>query len=152
MPHDTSARRIGALAAVAGVSVDTLRFYEREGLLPGAVRTAGGFRLYPPEAAERLQFIRQAQHIGLSLREIRQLLDPEDGRCCAVRDLIAERLADVDRRLRDLTAFRDTLQAALERCESTLGRSTAAACPVVRKLGSSELSKADGTSDDGQPR
>src|SRR4051812_35273317 len=97
-----SMRRIGALAAVAGVTVETLRFHEHEGLLPRAVRTAGGFRLYTPESAQRLRFITQARQVGLSLREIRQLVEPDDTRCAAVRDVIAGRLTDVDRKLREL--------------------------------------------------
>jgi DNA-binding transcriptional MerR regulator len=138
--HDhASVRRIGELAAAAGVSVDTLRYYERERLLPAPTRTAGGFRLYPPETAERLRFIKQAQQIGLSLREIKQLLDPDNCRCSAVRDVIAERLAEVDERLQELTSFRNTLQTALDRCEQTLGRSKKAPCPVVRRLGTTEL-------------
>jgi MerR family Zn(II)-responsive transcriptional regulator of zntA len=130
-PEDLHVRRIGALAAASGVSVDTLRFYEREGLLPPATRTAGGFRLYPPEIAERLRFIKQGRELGLSLREIRQLVEPDNEQCCAVRDVIAARLADVDRRLHDLTSFRKTLQVALDRCEHTLSRSKKAACPVA---------------------
>lgn len=142
MRQQMSVSRIGALAAVAGVTVDTLRYYEREGLLPRASRTAGGFRLYTQESAQRLRFIKQARQLGLSLREIRQLVDPENGRCSAVRDLIAHRLTDVDRRLHELTAFRKTLQIALERCEQTLGRSKSAACPVAHTLGTEEVSRA----------
>ena len=139
-------RRIGALAAVAGVTVDTLRFYEREGLLPRATRTAGGFRLYTQESAQRLRFIKQARQLGLSLREIRELVEPDNCQCSAVRDVIAERLTDVDRRLRELAWFRKTLQVALERCEQTLGRSKNAACPVARRLGTANLSSVHGRS------
>jgi DNA-binding transcriptional MerR regulator len=132
-------RRIGALAVAAGVTVDTLRYYEREGLLPRAGRTAGGFRVYTPQIADRLQFIKQAQQLGLTLREIRQIVEPDGGRCSAVRDRLAERLADVDRRLRELTAFRRTLKKALECCDETLGRSRRAACPVPRQLDAGRL-------------
>jgi DNA-binding transcriptional MerR regulator len=133
--EELSVRRIGALAAAAGLTVDTLRFYERERLIPAPTRTTGGFRVYPPEIAERLRFIKQARELGLSLREIRQLVEPDDGHCCAVRDVLAARLADVDRRLDDLTSFRKTLQIALKRCERTLSRSKNAACPVAGQLG-----------------
>ena len=136
-----SMRRIGAVAAVAGVTVNTLRFYEHEGLLSPAVRTAGGFRLYTPETAQRLRFITQARHVGLSLREIRQLVEPDNGRCAAVRHLLAERLTDVDRKLRELASFRRTLQIALERCDQTLGRSKNAACSVARQLGTEKLAR-----------
>jgi DNA-binding transcriptional MerR regulator len=139
MSHPAAVRRIGDLAEVAGVTVDTLRYYEREGLLPRAGRTAGGFRLYSEETEQRLQFIKQARELGLSLREIRQLVDPKNGRCSAMRKVIVDRLAYVDRRLHDLTSFRRTLETALERCDETLGRSKNAACPVVRKLGTGKL-------------
>src|SRR5262245_7566707 len=113
MRHRTKATRIGALAAAAGVTVDTLRYYEREGLLPRPSRTAGGCREYAPEIAGRLRFIGQAQRLGLSLCEIRQLVEPENGRCAAVREMIAARLADVDERVRELQSFRRTLRGAL---------------------------------------
>jgi DNA-binding transcriptional MerR regulator len=133
-------RRIGAFAAAADVTVDTIRYYEREGLLPRASRTAGGFREFTPEIVNRLRFIRQAQQLGMSLREIRDLVEPDNGRCSAVRDVIAARLADVDRRLRELASFRKTLQTALQRCDQTLARSRHAGCPVAQKLGAEDLS------------
>ncbi len=141
MRRSTGVRRIGDLAEAAGVTVDTLRYYEREGLLPRVDRTAGGFRCYSQEAAQRLQFIKQARELGLSLREIRQLVEPDNCRCSAVRKVLVEKLADVDRRLHDLVSFRKTLETALERCEETLGRSKNAACPVVRRLGTANLRK-----------
>jgi DNA-binding transcriptional MerR regulator len=135
MPRPKAVYRIGDLAEALGVTVDTLRYYEREGLLPPIDRTAGGFREYSEDTAHRLQFIKQARALGLSLREIRQLVDPENCRCSAVRQLLAERLADVDRRMRDLASFRKTLKSALVRCEETLDRSKNAPCPVVGELG-----------------
>ena len=135
MRYSTDVRRIGDLAEITGVTVDTLRYYEREGLLPRVGRTAGGFRLYSQETAQRLRFIKQARELGLTLREIRQLVEPKSDRCSAMRKVIVERLADVDRRLHDLASFRRTLETALERCEQTLNRSKKAACPVVRQLG-----------------
>ena len=134
MREPASLRRIGSLAVTAGVTIDTLRYYEREGLLPRASRTAGGFRLYTQEMAQRLSFIKQARLLGLTLREIRQLLEPDNCRCSAMRRVIAERLADVDRRLDELAAFRGTLQTALERCDQIPSRSKNAACPGVRQL------------------
>ena len=99
-------RRIGEFAASAGVTVDTLRYYEREGLLPKAARTGGGFRVYAPETVHQLRLIKQAQGLGLSLREIRRLFgnDARRGRdhCTQVRSVIAKRMADVDQRIRDL--------------------------------------------------
>lgn len=127
-------RRIGALAGATGVSVDTLRYYEREGLLPRADRTVGGFRLYTQEMTQRLLFIKQARLLGLTLREIRQLVEPDNGRCAAMRSVIAARLDDVQRRIEELSSFRDLLRAALGRCDSTPSRSKNATCPGVRQL------------------
>jgi DNA-binding transcriptional MerR regulator len=135
MRRSKTVYRIGDLAEVIGVTVDTLRYYEREGLLPPIDRTAGGFREYSDDTAHRLQFIKQARELGLSLREIRDLVDPENCRCSVVRQHLVERLADVDRRMRDLASFRKTLKTALDRCEETLDRAKNAPCPVVRDLG-----------------
>ncbi len=133
-------RRIGSLATATGVTVDTLRYYEREGLLPHADRTAGGFRLYTQEMTERLLFIKQARQLGLSLREIRELVEPENCRCSKMRSVIAERLADVDERLHELDLFRKALQTALDRCDQTSAGSKNADCPGVRHLGAAKPS------------
>ena len=138
----TKGRHIGDLAAAAGVSVDTLRYYEREGLLPKPGRTDGGFRVYAPESVQRIRFIKQAQGLGLSLREIRQLIGFDRGQCASVRDVIAKRLADVDARLEELRSFRKMLRSALKECETALRRSTEAECPVVPYLGSDRRTRA----------
>ena len=129
------AMRIGALAVAAGITTDTLRYYEREGLLPKAARTGGGFRLYPPETVARLRFIRLAQATGFSLGEIRDLVQPSNERCSAVRGAIAGRLAAVDARLSELAQFRRTLVQALQRCDD-VGRSRRARCPAADGLSS----------------
>jgi DNA-binding transcriptional MerR regulator len=134
MREPASLRRIGSVADDAGVTIETLRYYERERLLPRASRTAGGFRLYTQEMAQRLLFIKQARRLGLTLRDIRALVEPDNGCCSVMQSVIAERLADVDRRLDELAAFRSTLQTALERCDEMPDRSKAAACPGVRQL------------------
>ncbi len=125
---------IGSVAEAAGVTVDTLRYYEREGLLPHPDRTAGGFRLYTEEMAERLRFIKQARQLGLSLREIRELVEPVDCGCSKMRGVIADRLADVEARLSELTSFRQTLQAALDRCDQASDRAKTGDCPGLRQL------------------
>jgi MerR family transcriptional regulator, copper efflux regulator len=135
MARPKSVHRIGDLAEATGVTVDTLRYYEREGLLPRVERTAGGFRCYSQETAHRLRFIKQARELGLTLSEIRQLVEPTNDRCSAVRQVLADRLSDVDRRLRDLASFRKTLKTALAQCEASLERSKNPSCPAVRQLG-----------------
>lgn len=135
---------IGELAEESGVSRDTLRYYERLGLLPRPHRTSGGFRVYGAEAVERLQFIRQAQTFGLTLREIRDLVTyrGQGGleRCRHVRDLLRVRLAGVQARIAQLEDVRKTLSRALDRCERTVvsaGRPDARPepeCPMIETL------------------
>src|SRR4051794_31196805 len=100
--------RIGELAARSGVSVDTVRYYERQRLLPSAARTGGGFRLFKPEAVERIRFIKHAQEIGLSLDEIKELMTVGGGagECRRVRDLLRVKLAELDERIKAMRNFR----------------------------------------------
>src|SRR3712207_1484501 len=106
--------QIGEVAVRAGVSVDTVRFYERERLLPSAGRTRGGFRLFRPEAVDRIRFIKQAQELGFALDEIRDLLGADgSAECRHVRDLLKAKLAEVDERLQRMRAFRRRLATYL---------------------------------------
>lgn len=129
--------RIGEVAKRAGVSIDTVRYYERQRLLPRARRTQGGFRVFSKDAVERLHFIKQAQTIGLSLDEIRDLLSSEGaaGDCERMRDLLKAKLADLDERLGALRDFRRTLARHLAACERELDRhGRAARCPVILQI------------------
>ncbi len=114
----TQAIRIGELAHLAGTSTDTLRFYERLGLLPRAPRTPGGYRLYEPSVAERVAFIKKAQALGLTLEEVREILRVADRGtppCEHVRETLMARLAEVDARIAELESLRATLRRALAR-------------------------------------
>lgn len=104
--------RIGELAEAAGTTTKTLRFYEDQGLLPPAERTPGGYRDYTTESLTRIDFIHRGQAAGLSLAQIRQVLDIRDeGQppCTHVRDLLDTRLAAVDQQLSQLQGLRTTL-------------------------------------------
>jgi DNA-binding transcriptional MerR regulator len=129
-----SALTIGKLASAVDVSTDTIRYYERLGLLPRAGRTQAGYRLYSAEQIERLRFIKQAQSLGLSLDEIKGLL-PEQGaglsECRRVRDLLIAKLGDIDKRLAKMRKFRKTLATYLEECEDTLASKRGDCCPVL---------------------
>ena len=133
-----AALRIGALASATGLTPDAVRYYERLGLLPKPARTSGRFRVYAPETVDRLRFIKQAQGLGLELREIRELLAPANGRqreqCERVRALLARHLRDVEGRLQELQAFRRTLEGALSDCDRALQRNENIPCPVVANL------------------
>jgi MerR family transcriptional regulator, mercuric resistance operon regulatory protein len=113
--------RIGELAANCGVSIDTIRYYERRRLLLHAGRTAGGFRLFTPEAVERLRFIKQAQEIGFSLDEIGGLLSSGGAaECQRVRDPLRAKLDELDEQIKAMRKFRGTLADHFAACEREL--------------------------------
>src|SRR3546814_7429916 len=104
--------RIGELAEAAGTTTKTLRFYEEQGLLPAAERTPAGYRDYTPDAVGRIDFIHRGQAAGLTLAQVRQILDiRDDGQapCGHVQDLLDSRLADLDEQIAQLVALRETI-------------------------------------------
>lgn len=106
--------RIGELAEAAGTTAKTLRFYEEQGLLPPAERTAAGYRDYALEAVARIDFVHRGQAAGLTLAQIKQILDIRDhgqAPCEHVRDLLDTRLADIEQQIAQLSALRDTIAA-----------------------------------------
>ena len=114
---------ISALAGSLGLSADTLRYYERLGLLPPAERTAAGYRVYGEDAVERLSFISGAKHMGLRLADIKELLDVRDrGQCpCGhTKDLVERRLAEVEGEIRQLGAVRKQLLGLKQRNQECL--------------------------------
>jgi MerR family Zn(II)-responsive transcriptional regulator of zntA len=128
--------RIGELAAAAGTTTKTLRFYEESGLLPPTDRAANGYRDYGPEALSRLDFIHRGRAAGLTLAQIREVIDIRetgDAPCHHVHQLLTERLADIDRQIADLQALRATLSRQREQTE-TADPSTCAAETVCRYL------------------
>ena len=114
---------ISALAGSLGLSTDTLRYYERLGLLPRAERTASGYRLYGEEALERLSFVCAAKRMGLRLADIKELLDVRDqGQCpCGhTEDLVERRLAEVETEIQQLSAVRGQLLSLRRRNQECL--------------------------------
>ena len=109
---------IGKAAAEVGVSVETIRFYERRGLIEQPPK-GDGFRVYPAEMVARIRFIRQAQQIGFSLREVQELLslraDPAAD-CADVRRQAAQKIAEVDRKIADLWRVRTALETVIAVC------------------------------------
>lgn len=134
----TEGIRIGALAQACDVSRDTLRFYERERLLPRARRSPSGYRLYSEDDAARVRFVRRAQAMGLTLEDVRELLrvrelkTPEQ--CGRVAARLRARIEAVDEKLAALTVFRNELANNLKNCERAA--SEARRCPVVLDLAS----------------
>jgi len=125
--------QIGEVAKRAGVSIDTLRYYERVRLLPRPARTSGGFRLFAPEHIERVRFIKQAQELGFSLEEIKGLLATGGAEeCRKVRDLLERKLTELDDRLKAMKGFRRVLTRHLSECKTELKQhGESACCPVV---------------------
>lgn len=130
--------RISQVAKSAGVGVETVRFYERRGLLDEPPRTASGYRAYPVGSVERLRFIRRAQGLGFSLAEIRQLLVlyPDSRQACgSVQAQAEEKLAEVQVKIRDLQRVKRALADLVAACQAN---QSLAACPLLRALGEAE--------------
>lgn len=136
--HNANAIQIGRAAQQTGLSIDTIRFYERRSLLPRAPRTAGRFRLYSADDIARLTFIRQMQGLGFSLQEIRQLLDLrglQTENCREVRDILRIKLEQVRGKIDELKKLEHTLLVDLRKCDRELnGRRarTPKPCPVLK--------------------
>jgi MerR family copper efflux transcriptional regulator len=114
---------IGKVATLAGVSADTIRYYERRGLLPKAARTRTGYRVYPPSIVNRLALVRNAKRFGFSLREITSFLRVRDtggAPCRSVRAAGERLLATIDQEIADLTARRDEMRNTLRQWDQTL--------------------------------
>ena len=127
--------QIGIVAKKIGLSVDAIRFYERNALLPRAARTEGGFRQYGETDIETLAFIRRVQGLGFKLSEIRGLLNLRGNRlqpCAPVRRRLEEKLVDVRRKLADLQKLEHELRLALRSCNKEL-RHQPAHCPILRE-------------------
>ena len=129
--------KIGELASAVGVSPHTIRYYEKLNLLPRASRTYAGYRQYTEEDVKRLRFIKQAQSIGFSLSEIKQvLLGGGAGleECQRIRDLLNSKLGQIDNWLAEMRAFRGAVATYLGECEETLGGKGGDCCPVLTEL------------------
>jgi MerR family copper efflux transcriptional regulator len=126
---------IGAVARRAGVGIDTIRYYEREGLLPQPQRRASGYRDYGLDAVERLRFIRRAKDLGFTLEGIRELLalstDRERG-VKSVKQRAEARLGEVEQRIRELQRMKRGLKQLIDACP---GHGPLEHCPILRALG-----------------
>jgi len=138
MNTPTTSLTIGSVAKRAGVPIDTIRYYEREGLLPEPLRRASGYRSYNESAIKRLRFIRRAKELGFTLEEIRDLLalsTDRSGGVRAVRKRAEQRLASIDARIAELMRIRAGLQQLIEVCP---GHGDPEQCPILRALADEE--------------
>ena len=123
---------IGALAEAAAVNVETIRFYQRKGLIREPQRPQGGIRRYVQTDLARVRFIKSAQRLGFSLDEISELLTLEDGTLCMQARHLAERkLADVRGRLADLQRIEAAFETLIARCRATRGK---VRCPLIASM------------------
>ncbi len=125
---------IGKVAGLAGVGVETVRFYERKKMIPKPPRSAAGYRQYPESTVQRLRFIRRAKGLGFSLKEIKELLtlraDPQ-ATCSDVRQRAEQKLADIEQRMDDLEKMRAALQVLLKACSTN---TTSTECPILQAI------------------
>jgi DNA-binding transcriptional MerR regulator len=128
---------IGIVAAQAGCTVPTIRYYEEIGLLPHAPRTDGGRRHYGDEAVRRLTFIRRCRDFGFSIEQVRELVDLMDHPqrpCLEIRDVAAARLGEVRHKLAELLALESSLSNFVDRCETACAGGAVVDCTVLDDL------------------
>ena len=132
---------IGELAERAGVGLDTLRYYERRGLLAKPPRTASGYRCFSPESVHRVQFIKHAQALGFTLKEVEELLalrvDPNTT-CMHVKQRAEEKVADIERKIQQLKAFKKALSRLATACT---GKGPASQCSLLDAIESETFSE-----------
>lgn len=124
---------IGFLAKKTGTKVETIRFYEKNGLLPEPSRTEGNYRAYDQTHLNRLSFIRRARDLGFSLNQVRGLLalsDNRDQSCAAVDEIAKDHRAEVERKIHDLLALKAELDSIIDQC----GCGTVADCRIIESL------------------
>jgi MerR family copper efflux transcriptional regulator len=140
---ETATKRltIGQVAEAAGVGIETIRFYEREGLIPEAPRTPAGYRQYAADTVERLRFIQRAKELGFSLRETQELLTLRLTEAASAADLrlrAAEKVRDITAKIRDLKTMRDSLTVLLSTCP---GLGALDGCPILVALTRDEAAR-----------
>ena len=123
---------IGALAKRGGVNVETIRYYQRRGLLREPLKPRGGFRRYEVEAVKRVHFIKRAQHLGFTLEEIHGLLDLDERKACGkTRGMAANKLEMIEGKIAELSKMRKALAGLVRACDVSL---EGAPCPIIHLL------------------
>jgi len=133
--------RIGDVASACELSVETIRYYEKQGLLRKPRRTAAGYRLYTDDAIQRLLFVTQAKELGFSLREIKELLSlrvNSQSKCSDVKNKAERKIAEIEDKIRSLRGMKKALEKLSLACS---GRGPASECPILESLGSSGRGK-----------
>jgi len=126
-------RTISVAATEAGVNIETVRYYQRIGLIEEPEKPLSGFRLYPETTIERIRFIQRAQELGFSLAEIRRLLELDDGGCEQTRELAEQKLALIQQKIEDLNNMAAVLNKHIRACKSNTDNNC---CPLIASLSS----------------
>src|SRR6266849_198190 len=132
--------KIGQVAQETGLSIDTIRFYEKQGLLKRSARTEGGFRLFGSDDIQSLKFVRKAQELGFSLGEIRELLILQADHvpaCSHVKELLDQKLTTVEQKIAELQSLERSLKRALQKCKRELRAAAGGheeCCPVIDEI------------------
>ncbi len=129
-----SGMKIGEAARQAGVKLDTIRYYERRGLLPDPPRRPSGYRVFGEDTVRRVRFIKRAQELGFTLNEIRDLMDlrlAPEASSCDVRDKAAAKIASLDAKIQQLRSMREALKGLMAACS---GRGSVEECPILASL------------------
>ena len=130
----TNGMMIGTVAREAGVNLDTIRYYERRGLLPEPPRRPSGYRVFDDDTVRRVRFIKRAQELGFTLNEIRDLMDlrlTPEASCCDVRDKAAAKIASIAAKIQQLRSMRAALKGLMAACS---GRGSVEECPILASL------------------
>ena len=128
--------RIGEVARQANVNIQTLRYYERRGLLPEPERGRSGYRAYDPDTVKLVRFIKRAQELGFTLREIEDLIELRQStrRGAEVRAVASAKVENMERRIRQLNAMREALEELVAACDC---ESSTPSCPIIEALNDS---------------
>jgi MerR family transcriptional regulator, copper efflux regulator len=129
-------KQIGTIAKESGVPIKTIRYYEELGLLKASGRTEGGFRLFDSDVLSRLNFIKRAQSLGLSLLEIKDFLgvyDRGELPCDRIEEKLQDKVADIDKQIQELTLFKKELQALLSGWGAVPPQPEPTICPIIQR-------------------
>jgi len=129
---------IGKLAKQTEVTIETIRYYQRIGLLDEPGKPFSGYRHYPHHAIARIRFIKRAQQAGFTLKEIAQLLSLDDDHCADVRKIAEQKCQQIDAQIKDLTALRNVLDSLVKGCQND---SSSEHCSLINALSNNSDSK-----------
>jgi len=127
---------IAVAARQAGVGIETIRYYQRQGLIEEPVKPLQGYRIYPEQTIARIRFIKRAQELGFTLKEIGNLLQLDAAQCHETRDIAADKLQLIEDKIKSLQSIRKTLSELIRHCDS---RPQGESCPIIYSISEPNL-------------